>query len=114
MTAWTVNLVERHLTVKFTMVGARFLEADFMRINLACEPYCLAYTPFLHSHKGRIGEVHRDRDAGWRRRGRREPRDERAPEAPWGTFRFQIFIKASSPEIWSETVSGSEDVLVRK
>jgi len=26
------------LTVKFTMVGARFWEADFMRINLACEP----------------------------------------------------------------------------
>src|SRR5262245_24943571 len=26
-----------------------------------------------------------------------------------GTFWFQIFIQASSPEIWSETISGSEE-----
>jgi hypothetical protein len=35
------------------MVGARFLEADFMRINLACEATTvLAYTFFLHSLEG--------------------------------------------------------------
>jgi hypothetical protein len=26
-----------------------------------------------------------------------------------GTFQFQIFIQTSSPEIWSETISGSEE-----
>ena len=30
-----------------------------------------------------------------------------------GTFWFQIFIQASSPEIWSETISGGEEVLAR-
>jgi hypothetical protein len=28
-----------------------------------------------------------------------------------GTFWFQIFIQAPSPEIWSETISGGEEVL---
>src|SRR5262245_30082913 len=28
-----------------------------------------------------------------------------------GTFQFQTFILASSPEIWSETISGGEEVL---
>ena len=28
-----------------------------------------------------------------------------------GTFQFQIFIQASSSEIWSETISGGEEVL---
>ena len=40
---------------------------------------------------------------GWRR-GQRGPRGGRARRPPGGTFRFQIFIKGSSPEIWSETV----------
>jgi hypothetical protein len=31
-----------------------------------------------------------------------------------GTFWFQIFILASSPEIWSETISGGEEVLAGK
>src|SRR5262249_10252613 len=31
-----------------------------------------------------------------------------------GTFQFQIFIKGSSPEIWPETIFGSEEVLARK
>ena len=31
-----------------------------------------------------------------------------------GTFWFQIFIQASSPEIWSEMISGGEEVLARK
>jgi len=31
-----------------------------------------------------------------------------------GTFQFQIFIQTPSPEIWSETISGSEAVLARK
>ena len=31
-----------------------------------------------------------------------------------GTFWFQIFIQAPSPEIWSETISGGEEVLAGK
>ena len=31
-----------------------------------------------------------------------------------GTFWFQIFIQASTPEIWSETISGGEEVLAGK
>ena len=31
-----------------------------------------------------------------------------------GTFQFQIFIQASSPEIWLETISGGEEVLAGK
>ena len=31
-----------------------------------------------------------------------------------GTFEFQIFIQAPSPEIWSETISGGEEVLAGK
>ena len=31
-----------------------------------------------------------------------------------GTFQFQIFIQAPSPEIWSETISGVEEVLAGK
>jgi hypothetical protein len=31
-----------------------------------------------------------------------------------GTFWFQIFIQAPSPEIWSETISGGEEVLAQK
>jgi len=36
------------------------------------------------------------------------------PPGPGGTFWFQIFIQASSPEIWSETISGGEEVLAGK
>ena len=31
-----------------------------------------------------------------------------------GTFQFQIFIQASSPEIWSTMISGSEEVVAGK
>jgi hypothetical protein len=31
-----------------------------------------------------------------------------------GTFQFQVFIQAPSPEIWSETISGGEEVLAGK
>src|SRR5262245_23926842 len=31
-----------------------------------------------------------------------------------GTFRFQIFIQAPSPEIWRKTISGGEEVLAGK
>src|SRR5215471_11597251 len=48
-------------------------------------------------------------------RRRREPRGAHAlcPRGS-GTFRIQIFIQASSPEIWSETISGGEEVLAGK
>jgi hypothetical protein len=117
------------LTVKFTVVGVRFLDVDFMRINSACAPPTVA--PFLHSQHPR-----------WRSGAQRassfaltlfRPRlrndllssysgDTGRPpiggllDCPpvGGTFWFQIFIQAPSPEIWSETISGGEEVLAGK
>jgi hypothetical protein len=37
-----------------------------------------------------------------------------APPPVGGTFWFQIFIQAPSPEIWSETISGGKEVLAGK
>jgi len=76
----------------------------------------------LHSRKGKSGRMHRDRNAGWRHRNgraawRRGPRGqphfclaiERLRGPPVGrTFQFQIFIQASSPEIWRKTIFGGE------
>src|SRR5262249_4416935 len=84
---------------------------------------CVAYTPFLDSHKGRIGGIKRIGIAMQMETLGRRVRHEAAAraarlacaEAPLGgTFRFQIFLKASSPEILSETISGSEEALARK
>src|SRR5262249_8862855 len=66
----------------------RFLDVDFMRINLATPTRSMAAraarpTSFLSCH----------RTSMW------------APPPVGGTFQFQIFIQASSPEIWSETIS---------
>src|SRR5262250_1902325 len=48
-------------------------------------------------------------------RRRHEPRGWHARRPPGrGTFWFQIFIQAPSPEIWSETISGGEEVLAGK
>src|SRR5215468_9785109 len=48
-------------------------------------------------------------------RRRHEPRGWHARRPPGrGTFWFQIFIQAPSPEIWSETISGGEEVLAQK
>src|SRR5215475_1982481 len=38
----------------------------------------------------------------------------RPPPPVGGTFWFQIFIQAPSPEIWRKTISGGEEVLARK
>src|SRR5262245_36404567 len=73
---------------------------------------CLAYTD---SHKGRIGRIKRigiamQMEGGRvRMRRRHEPRGWACAEGPpvGGTFQFQIFIQTPSPEIWSETISGS-------
>src|SRR5262245_13836869 len=99
------------------MLGARFLDVDFMRINFACGLRdCLAYTPCLHSRKGRSGRMHRDR---WRHRSGREhggagreanlifvlPPNVYVAPPVGGTFWFQIFIQAPSLEIWRKTIS---------
>src|SRR5262249_6495983 len=36
------------------------------------------------------------------------------PGAGGGAFCFQIFLQASSPEMWSATISGGEEVLAAK
>jgi hypothetical protein len=42
------------LTVKFTMLGVCFLDADVMRINFAC---ATSYTCFLHSLERRMERI---------------------------------------------------------
>src|SRR5262249_34596866 len=65
------------------------------------EAYWLSYTPSLDSHKGRIGRIKRIgsamRDGGVGGGASRVTGVRGGP--PGGTFRFQIFIKGSSPEI---------------
>src|SRR5262249_45094592 len=63
----------RRLTVKFTMLGVRFLDVDFMRINLpaGCRLFSL-YAFFAQSQREeRLHGAHRDRNAGWRHRSGR-------------------------------------------
>src|SRR5262249_54561528 len=46
-------------------LGCRF-HADKLSLPAS---YCICYTLFLHSIKERLHGAHRDRNAGWRRRG---------------------------------------------
>ena len=101
-----------------------------MRINLACGCRAVKLIRLFCTvvNEERLHGTHRDRNAGWRlRSGRaawwRGPRANLIFVLPpnvyvgppvGGTFWFQIFIQASSPEIWSETISGSEKVLAGK
>src|SRR6516225_5006106 len=113
------------------MLGVRFLDVDFMRINFACGLQTVYLIRLFCTvvKEERLHGAHRDRNAGWRHRSgraawRRGPRGQphfvlppnlynRTP-GRGGTFWFQIFIQASSPEIWSETISGGEEVLAGK
>ena len=117
--------------------GCRF-HADKPRLRIS---YCMAYRLFLHSRKGtqasprrqkgkngcmeRIAIAMQDGGAGAGARHAAAARAarptsfclaaERLCGPPGrGTFWFQIFIQASSPEIWSETISGGEEVLAGK
>src|SRR5215471_18114685 len=101
-------------------LGCRF-HADKLCLRAS---YCIGYTLFLHSRKGRGGCMERiaiaiqDGGAGagaqhgcagreanlilsCRRTSIWDPRGGE-------TFWFQIFIQASSPEIWRKTISGGE------
>src|SRR5262249_5457851 len=112
------------------MFGVRFLDADFIRINLACGCRAVKLIRLFCTvvNEERLHGAHRDRNPGWRRRsGRaawwRGPRANLIFVLPpnvyvgppvGGTFWFQIFLQAPSPEIWSETISGGEKVLAAK
>src|SRR5262249_44596606 len=104
-------------------LGCRF-HADKLCLRVAD---CLAYTLFLHSRKGkdRLYGAHRDRNAGWRRRGGRAawrcgPRGQPhfclaterlcGPPPGRGDFLVSNFHPGLIPEIWSETISGGEEV----
>src|SRR5262249_46174913 len=106
------------------MFGVRFLDADFIRINLACGCRAVKLIRLFCTvvNEERLHGTHRDRNAGWRlRRGRaawwRGPRANLIFVLPpnvyvgppvGGTFWFQIFIQAPSLEIWRKTISGGE------
>src|SRR5262249_4765544 len=98
-------------------LGCRF-HADNLCLRVS---YCIAYTSFLHSRKGKnaawnVSRSQSRMEAPERVRGmrrRHEPRGQPHFVLPpnvyvgppvGGTFWFQIFIQASSPEIWSETI----------
>src|SRR6516225_2364998 len=97
------------------MLGVRFLDVDFMRINFACGLQTVYLIRLFCTvvKEERLHGAHRDRNAGWRHRSgraawRRGPRGQPHFVLPpyvyvappvGGTFWFQIFIQASSPEI---------------
>src|SRR5262249_29813575 len=107
-------------------LGCRF-HADNLCLRVS---YCICYTPFLYSRKGGSGCMERIaiamQDGGAGAGGRHEAAAAgrrptlfclaRGPlgRPVGGTFWFQIFIQAPSPEIWSETISGGEEVLAAK
>src|SRR5262245_60652280 len=97
------------------MLGVRFLDVDFMRINLACASptvYVIRFFCTVGKEKTAARSTSRSHP-GWRRRsGRaawwRGPRANLIFVLPpnvyvgppvGGTFWFQIFIQAPSPEI---------------
>src|SRR6516162_1286228 len=114
------------------MLGVRFLDVDFMRINFACAPHTVYLIPFFCTVvKGGAAAWSALRsqcrmEAPGRVRGMRRRHGPRASlilscrrtsimnPPVGGTFWFQIFIQAPSPEIWSETISGGEEVLAGK
>ena len=58
----------------------------------------------------RIAIAMQDGGAGAGARAASQPHFVLPPNPPvGGTFWFQIFIQAPSPEMWSETISGSEE-----
>src|SRR6516225_9621760 len=113
------------------MLGVRFLDVDFMRINFACA------SPTVYVIRLSCTVV-KEKNSAWsasRSQSRMEAPERARSMATWaarptsfclaaeplygtpgagGTFWFQIFIQTSSPEIWSETISGGEEVLAGK
>src|SRR6516225_5386931 len=108
------------------MLGVRFLDVDFMRINLACASstvyvICIFCTVVKGGAAawsasrsqcrmegpGRVREPRANLILSCRRTSIMNP-------PVGGTFWFQIFIQAPSPEMWSETISGGEEVLAGK
>src|SRR6516164_6704151 len=110
------------------MLGVRFLDVDFMRINFAFASPTVVYCTVIRggaaawsASRWQCRMEAPGRVRGMRRR--HEPRGQPHFVLPpnlyngppgRGTFWFQIFIQASSPEIWSETISGGEEVLAGK
>ena len=112
------------MTVKFTMLGVRFLNVDFMRINFACaSPTVYVIRLFCTVVKGRTAAWSASRSQSRMEASERarsmvaraagQPHfclaTERLCQPPGrGTFWFQIFIQASSPETWRKTIFGGE------
>src|SRR5262245_52034426 len=96
--------------------GCRF-HADKLCLRIAD---CLAYTLFLHSRKGTQASPPRQiggprSRGGPARMGMPLNRQGGHASPPGGrALENRKFIQAPSPEIWSETISGGEEVLARK
>src|SRR5262249_53923887 len=96
--------------------GCRF-HADKLCLRIAD---CLAYTLFLHSRKGTQASPPRQiggprSRGGPARMGMPLNRQGGHASPPGGrALENRKFIQAPSPEIWSEAISGGEEVLARK
>src|SRR6516162_6586348 len=108
------------------MLGVRFLDVDFMRLNFACAcPTVYVISIFCTVVKGGAAAWSALRsqcrmEAPGRVRGMRRRHEPRASlilscrrtsimnPPVGGTFWFQIFIQAPSPEIWRKTIFGGE------
>src|SRR5215813_15456846 len=99
------------------MFGVRFLDADFMRINLACGCRAVRLIRLFCTvvNEERLHGTHRDRNAGWRLRSGRAAwwRGPRAnlifvlppnvyvgPPPRWGGLFGFKFSSSPPPEIW--------------
>src|SRR6516164_7303191 len=104
------------------MLGVRFLDVDFMRINFAFASPTVVYCTVIRGGAaawsasrwqcrmeapGRVRGMRRRHEARGQPHFVLPPNLYNGPPGR-GTFWFQIFIQASSPEIWSETISGAE------
>src|SRR5262245_66064032 len=102
------------------MLGVRFLDVDFMRINLACgcstvklislfctvvkggaAAWSASRSQCRMEAPGRVREPRASLILSCRRTSIMNP-------PVGGTFWFQIFIQASSPEIWRKPIFGGE------
>ena len=99
------------MTVKFTMLGVRFLDVDFVKGGAtawsASRSQCRMEAP------GRVRGMKRRHEPRGQPHFALPPNLYNGPPGR-GTFWFQIFIQASSPETWRKTISGGEEVLAGK
>src|SRR5262245_30489680 len=103
------------------MLGVRFLDVDFMRINFACpcpSVYITCFSCIVVKGGAAVCAAIAMQGGGTGADARHEAAARAARPTSFlschyvapgrGTFWFQIFIQAPSPEVWRKTISGGE------